>query len=71
MGSRQVAKTRTAIGFGLVGLSGLAVNQLLFWLLTDVGAFWISWAAVLGHPGIDDLELRPQRPVRLCAGRRP
>ncbi len=35
------------MGFGLVGLSGLAVNQLVFWLLTDVGSFWISWGAVL------------------------
>jgi len=51
MVSRHVAKTRTAIGFGLVGLSGLAVNQLLFWLFTDVGNLWISWGAVLATQG--------------------
>jgi dolichol-phosphate mannosyltransferase len=51
MVSRHLAKTRTAIGFGLVGLSGLAVNQLLFWLLTEVGTFWISWGAVLATQG--------------------
>jgi dolichol-phosphate mannosyltransferase len=49
--SRQVAKTRAATGFGLVGLSGLAVNQFVFWLLTDVGPFWISWGAVLATQG--------------------
>jgi dolichol-phosphate mannosyltransferase len=46
MASRHLAKTRTAIGFGLVGLSGLLVNQGLFWLLTEHAGFWISWAAV-------------------------
>ena len=51
MVSRHLAKTRTALGFGLVGLSGLAVNQLLFWLLTEVGTFWISWAAILATQG--------------------
>ena len=51
MVSRNVAKTRTALGFGLVGLSGLAVNQLLFWLLTEVGSFWISWGAILATQG--------------------
>ena len=51
MVSRHVAKTRTAVGFGLVGLSGLAVNQMLFWLLTEVGSFWISWGAVLATQG--------------------
>src|SRR4051794_38602219 len=49
--SRHVAKTKTAIAFGLVGLSGLAVNQALFWLLTEVAAFWISWAAVVATQG--------------------
>ena len=49
--SRQVARTRAAVGFGLVGLSGLAVNHSLFWLLTDVGSFWISWGAVLATQG--------------------
>ena len=51
MVSRHMAKTRTAMGFGLVGLSGLAVNQLLFWLLTEVGTFWISWGAILATQG--------------------
>jgi len=37
--------------FGLVGLSGLLVNQALFWLFTEVAAFWISWAAILATQG--------------------
>ena len=48
------------MGFGLVGLSGLAVNQLVFWLLTDVGSFWISWGAVLATQALHGLELRPE-----------
>lgn len=51
MASFHVAKTKTAIGFGLVGLSGLAVNQGLFWVLTEVVGFWISWAAIVATQG--------------------
>ena len=51
MASRHVAKAKTAIGFGLVGLSGLVVNQFLFWALTEVANFWISWAAVIATQG--------------------
>ena len=49
--SVHLGKTKTAAAFGLVGLSGLVVNQGLFWLLTEVGSFWISWAAVLATQG--------------------
>jgi putative flippase GtrA len=49
--ARHVAKTKTAIGFGLVGVSGLFVNQGLFWLFTEVASFWISWAAILATQG--------------------
>lgn len=51
MASRHLAKTKTAIGFGLVGLSGLGVNQALFWLLTEQAHFWISWAAIAATQG--------------------
>ena len=51
MVSRHVAKTRTAIGFGLVGLSGLAVNQLVVLAAHRSGPFWISWAAILATQG--------------------
>jgi putative flippase GtrA len=46
-----MAKTKTALAFGLVGLSGLGVNQLLFWLLTENASFWISWAAIFATQG--------------------
>jgi dolichol-phosphate mannosyltransferase len=49
--ARHVAKTKTAFAFGLVGLSGLGVNQGLFWLMTEVASFWISWAAILATQG--------------------
>jgi dolichol-phosphate mannosyltransferase len=49
--ARHIAKTKTALAFGLVGLSGLAVNQGIFWLLTEVASFWISWAAVVATQG--------------------
>jgi dolichol-phosphate mannosyltransferase len=44
-------KTKTAIGFGLVGLSGLVVNQVLFWLTTEALSGWISIAAVVATQG--------------------
>jgi dolichol-phosphate mannosyltransferase len=51
MASSPMAKTKTALAFGLVGLSGLGVNQLLFWLLTENASFWISWAAIFATQG--------------------
>src|SRR5215218_6542628 len=49
--TRIAAKTKVAFGFGLVGLSGLFVNQALFWFFHDVLSFWISWAAVCATQG--------------------
>ena len=49
--SRLANKTKVAFGFGLVGLSGLFVNQALFWFFHDVLSFWISWAAVAATQG--------------------
>ena len=43
MSKSQLAKTKVAFGFGLVGLSGMFVNQALFWFFHDVMSFWISW----------------------------
>src|SRR4051794_2822692 len=51
MASRHLAKTWTAVAFGLVGLSGLVVNQFLFWFFTDIATFWISWAAIVATQG--------------------
>src|SRR4029453_16929920 len=47
----QLAKTKVAFGFGLVGLSGMFVNQALFWFFHDVMSFWISWAAIAATQG--------------------
>jgi dolichol-phosphate mannosyltransferase len=47
----HLAKTKVAFGFGLVGLSGMFVNQALFWFFHDVMSFWISWAAVAATQG--------------------
>jgi dolichol-phosphate mannosyltransferase len=44
-------KTWTAIGFALVGLSGLLVNQFLFWFFSEVAFLWISLAAILATQG--------------------
>jgi dolichol-phosphate mannosyltransferase len=49
--TRIAAKTKVAFGFGLVGLSGLFVNQALFWFFHDVWSFWISWAAICATQG--------------------
>ena len=49
--TRVAAKTKVAFGFGLVGLSGLFVNQALFWFFHDVLSFWISWAAICATQG--------------------
>jgi dolichol-phosphate mannosyltransferase len=49
--SRLANKTKLAFGFGLVGLSGLFVNQALFWFFHDVLSFWISWSAVAATQG--------------------
>lgn len=46
-----IAKTKVAIGFGLVGLSGLVVNQGLFWFFHEIAAFWVSWAAIAATQG--------------------
>jgi dolichol-phosphate mannosyltransferase len=47
----HLAKTKVALGFGLVGLSGMFVNQALFWFFHDVMSFWISWAAIAATQG--------------------
>ena len=47
----SLAKTKTAVGFGLVGLSGLFVNQALFWFFHEVMSFWVSWAAIAATQG--------------------
>src|SRR5215213_8899431 len=47
----SLAKTKTAFGFGLVGLSGLFVNQALFWFFHEVMSFWVSWAAIAATQG--------------------
>lgn len=47
----SLAKTKTAFGFGLVGLSGLFVNQALFWFFHEVMSFWVSWAAIVATQG--------------------
>jgi putative flippase GtrA len=47
----QLAKTKVALGFGLVGVSGMVVNQALFWFFHDVMSFWISWAAIAATQG--------------------
>ena len=47
----QLGKTKVAFGFGLVGLSGMFVNQALFWFFHDVMSFWISWAAIAATQG--------------------
>jgi dolichol-phosphate mannosyltransferase len=44
-------KTTVAFGFGLVGLSGIVVNQALFWFFHDVTSFRIPWAAILATQG--------------------
>ena len=49
--TRIAAKTKVAFGFGLVGLSGMFVNQALFWFFHDVWSFWISWAAIAATQG--------------------
>ncbi|HEY6811008.1 MAG TPA: GtrA family protein [Propionibacteriaceae bacterium] len=49
--SRLGKKTTIAFGFGLVGLSGMFVNQALFWFFHDVASFRISWAAILATQG--------------------
>ena len=59
MTSRQVqsrtafalGKSKTAFAFGLVGLSGLVVNQALFWVFTELASFWISIAAIVATQG--------------------
>ena len=47
----HLSKTKVAFGFGLVGLSGMFVNQALFWFFHDVMSFWISWAAIAATQG--------------------
>jgi dolichol-phosphate mannosyltransferase len=47
----HLAKTKVAFAFGLVGLSGMVVNQALFWFFHDVMSFWISWAAIAATQG--------------------
>ena len=47
----HVAKTKVAVGFGLVGLSGLFVNQALFSFFHEVMSFWVSWAAIAATQG--------------------
>ena len=47
----HLAKTKIAFAFGLVGLSGMFVNQALFWFFHDVMSFWISWAAIVATQG--------------------
>jgi dolichol-phosphate mannosyltransferase len=49
--SRLASKTKVAFGFGLVGLSGMFVNQALFWFFHDVLSFSISWSAVVATQG--------------------
>ena len=49
--SHLAKKTTVAFGFGLVGLSGMLVNQALFWFFHDVTSFRISWAAILATQG--------------------
>jgi dolichol-phosphate mannosyltransferase len=44
-------KTKLAFGFGLVGLSGIFVNQALFWFFHEVLSFSISWAAIAATQG--------------------
>src|SRR5215213_2655887 len=51
LSTSSLAKTKTAFGFGLVGLSGLFVNQALFWFFHEVMSFWISWAAIAATQG--------------------
>ena len=67
--SHLAKKTTIAFGFGLVGLSGMFVNQALFWFFHDVESFRISWAAILATQGstiwnfvlIDNVVYRSQR----------
>src|SRR5688572_16679157 len=49
--SRLAQKTKLAFGFGLVGLSGMFVNQALFWFFHEVTSFSISWSAILATQG--------------------
>jgi dolichol-phosphate mannosyltransferase len=51
LNSLLAKKTKLAFGFGLVGLSGIFVNQALFWFFHDVMSFWISWAAIAATQG--------------------
>jgi dolichol-phosphate mannosyltransferase len=51
LSASSLAKTKTAFGFGLVGLSGLFVNQALFWFFHEVMSFWVSWAAIAATQG--------------------
>ena len=51
MSKSPLAKTKVAFAFGLVGLSGLFVNQALFWFFHEVLSFWISWAAIAATQG--------------------
>src|SRR5215211_2494916 len=44
-------KTKLAFGFGLVGLSGMVVNQALFWFFHEVTSLSISWSAILATQG--------------------
>ena len=58
----KLAKTKVAFGFGLVGLSGMFVNQALFWFFHDVMSFWISWAAIAATQGSTS-SISPQVPA--------
>jgi putative flippase GtrA len=51
MTNSYLSKSKVALGFGLVGLSGLFVNQAFFWFFHEVTAFWISWAAIAATQG--------------------
>jgi dolichol-phosphate mannosyltransferase len=47
----QLANTKVAFGFGLVGLSGIFVNQAIFWFFHDVASLGISLAAIVATQG--------------------
>ena len=53
------------LGFLAVGATGLVVNQLAFWVLTDVFGLYYLWGVPPRDAVLDGVELRAPRAVRV------